>query len=326
MSLVTTRAGNGALDALAERGGCSPRGLEAIEDALAFGLSLERGRVLADLWDLERLRRCARCFGRARTGCGDEPDSSRAGSGTAAARTHSTHERGSFDVAVLGTGCGGSSSRSPARASALRRPRRARDASAARHRRTLLAPSPPAPRGALRPYGGARLGRSRRGLMAAAISRDRMRLEARLHVLRPVGAFRAAIPKERDQLLGRGEPARRNRPDALVSRGLRAFLAGEARAEGTEYFDSTRLDSIRAVAGGFELEGERLGRRMALRARFIADVSGPEGVYIGPSICRRDVAASGDAGHPTRISPECAAWRRSRSSGKPGRVLPYPPD
>jgi len=62
VSLIPTRAGNGALDTLAERGEFSPAGLSALEDALAFGLALERGRVLADPWDLERLRRCAFCF------------------------------------------------------------------------------------------------------------------------------------------------------------------------------------------------------------------------------------------------------------------------
>lgn len=64
VSLIPTRSGNGALDALAQRGEFSPPGLSAVEDALAFGLSLRRGRVLADLWDLERLRRCERCFER----------------------------------------------------------------------------------------------------------------------------------------------------------------------------------------------------------------------------------------------------------------------
>lgn len=62
VSLIPTRAGNGALDALAEQGEFCPPGLSALEDALSSGLALRRGRVLADLWDLERLRRCARCF------------------------------------------------------------------------------------------------------------------------------------------------------------------------------------------------------------------------------------------------------------------------
>ncbi len=62
VSLIPTGAGNGALDTLAQRGEFSPPGLSALEDALSFGLALGHGRVLADLWDLERLNRCARCF------------------------------------------------------------------------------------------------------------------------------------------------------------------------------------------------------------------------------------------------------------------------
>jgi archaeosine synthase beta-subunit len=62
VSLIPTRAGNGALDALAERGEFSLPRLASVEDALDFGLSLKRGRVLADLWDLGRLRRCDQCF------------------------------------------------------------------------------------------------------------------------------------------------------------------------------------------------------------------------------------------------------------------------
>src|SRR6266498_3893059 len=56
-----------------------------------------------------------------------------------------------------------------------------------------------------------------------------------------------------------------------------AFLAGEARGEGAEYLDSTRLDSVRAARGGFDIEGERLGERVRLHARFVADASGPGG-------------------------------------------------
>jgi radical SAM enzyme (TIGR01210 family) len=66
VSLIPTRTGNGALDALEERGEFSPPDLamleEAIEAGLALGGGLGRGRVLADLWDLERFSRCGRCF------------------------------------------------------------------------------------------------------------------------------------------------------------------------------------------------------------------------------------------------------------------------
>ena len=33
-----------------------------LEESVARGIALRRGRVFADLWDLERLRDCADCF------------------------------------------------------------------------------------------------------------------------------------------------------------------------------------------------------------------------------------------------------------------------
>jgi FADH2 O2-dependent halogenase len=56
-----------------------------------------------------------------------------------------------------------------------------------------------------------------------------------------------------------------------------AFLAGEARAEGAELLDRTRLDSIERTDGGFQLEGERAGRPVSVAARFVADASGSGG-------------------------------------------------
>ena len=61
-SLIPTRAVNGALEALAARGEFAPPRLETLEAALDHGLGLRRGRVFADLWDLERFSRCAACF------------------------------------------------------------------------------------------------------------------------------------------------------------------------------------------------------------------------------------------------------------------------
>jgi archaeosine synthase beta-subunit len=62
VSVIPTRAGNGALDALASRGEFAEPSLAALEDAVDFGLGLRRGRVFADLWDLPRFRRCSSCF------------------------------------------------------------------------------------------------------------------------------------------------------------------------------------------------------------------------------------------------------------------------
>ena len=62
VSLIPTRPGNGALEALQERGEFTPPDLSALEKALAGGLALSRGRVLADPWDLEKFSRCRSCF------------------------------------------------------------------------------------------------------------------------------------------------------------------------------------------------------------------------------------------------------------------------
>ena len=63
VSLIPTRLGNGALDALAQTGNFSMPSLRMLEDALDEALSLRRGRVFADLWDLEKFVRCKSCFG-----------------------------------------------------------------------------------------------------------------------------------------------------------------------------------------------------------------------------------------------------------------------
>src|SRR5262249_10539558 len=57
-----TRAGNGALDALAAAGDFTAPDLAMLEACAADALALGRGRVFADLWDLARLVRCPDCF------------------------------------------------------------------------------------------------------------------------------------------------------------------------------------------------------------------------------------------------------------------------
>ncbi|HEX5854214.1 MAG TPA: FAD-dependent oxidoreductase [Thermoanaerobaculia bacterium] len=95
----------------------------------------------------------------------------------------------------------------------------------------------------------------------------------------------AGDPERGDQLLVAASPRDEIADTHWYRADFDAFLAEEAKAEGAEYFDRTRLDSIRAATGGggggggggFDLEGERLGRRLSLRARFVADASGPGG-------------------------------------------------
>jgi FADH2 O2-dependent halogenase len=91
----------------------------------------------------------------------------------------------------------------------------------------------------------------------------------------------AGDPERSDQLLVAASP----RDDVADTHWYRAdfdaFLAGEACREGAEYLDRTRLDSVRTSPRGFELEGERQGKRVSLEARFLADASGPSGFLHG---------------------------------------------
>jgi len=61
-SLIPTRPGNGALEALAGQGQFAPPKLSTLEAALAYGIKLKKGRVFADLWNLERFSDCPECF------------------------------------------------------------------------------------------------------------------------------------------------------------------------------------------------------------------------------------------------------------------------
>jgi uncharacterized Fe-S cluster-containing MiaB family protein len=57
-TLIPTRAGNGAMKALAFT---SPS-IAMLEASLSYGIGLARGRVFADLWDLRRFSTCDACF------------------------------------------------------------------------------------------------------------------------------------------------------------------------------------------------------------------------------------------------------------------------
>lgn len=64
VSLIPTRAGNGALDRLLLSGEFSPPSLGVLEQALERTLELGAGRVFADTWDLKRFASCSACFTR----------------------------------------------------------------------------------------------------------------------------------------------------------------------------------------------------------------------------------------------------------------------
>jgi archaeosine synthase beta-subunit len=60
-TLLPTRAGNGATDRLMQNGDFVPPTLQTVEDALAYGIGLKRGRVFVDLWDIQGVAACSQC-------------------------------------------------------------------------------------------------------------------------------------------------------------------------------------------------------------------------------------------------------------------------
>jgi archaeosine synthase beta-subunit len=60
-TLIPTRGGNGAMETLAASGDFTPPTLATLEDAVDYGLSLQRTRIFADLWDLPRSIDCSAC-------------------------------------------------------------------------------------------------------------------------------------------------------------------------------------------------------------------------------------------------------------------------
>ncbi len=66
VSIIPTRPGNGALEALREGGEFRQPRIPALEAAAEAGLRLGKGRVFTDLWNLEEFRRCDFCFAQRR--------------------------------------------------------------------------------------------------------------------------------------------------------------------------------------------------------------------------------------------------------------------
>ncbi|PWT81088.1 MAG: hypothetical protein C5B57_11190 [Blastocatellia bacterium] len=64
ISLIPTRSGNGAIDALATQGSFQEPRLHDIERSIDVALAGKRarGRIFVDLWDLKRFASCSHCF------------------------------------------------------------------------------------------------------------------------------------------------------------------------------------------------------------------------------------------------------------------------
>jgi archaeosine synthase beta-subunit len=62
-TLIPTRGGNGAMEALTQVGEFAPPALATVEAAASYGIELGRGRVFVDLWEMHnRARACHFCL------------------------------------------------------------------------------------------------------------------------------------------------------------------------------------------------------------------------------------------------------------------------
>jgi radical SAM enzyme (TIGR01210 family) len=61
-TIIPTRDGNGIMEKLKKRGDYVPPTLTALENVFAEALSLNKGRVFCDTWDLQKFSDCSICF------------------------------------------------------------------------------------------------------------------------------------------------------------------------------------------------------------------------------------------------------------------------
>lgn len=61
VAIIPTRGGNGIMEQLAARGEYAPPRLDSLERVFTAALAWRRGRVLVDLWDVERFADCRKC-------------------------------------------------------------------------------------------------------------------------------------------------------------------------------------------------------------------------------------------------------------------------
>ena len=61
-TVIPVRAGNGAMDLLMKNGDFSVPDIHSLETVLEYGILLNKGRVFADVWDLDIFSSCDKCI------------------------------------------------------------------------------------------------------------------------------------------------------------------------------------------------------------------------------------------------------------------------
>jgi hypothetical protein len=63
-TVIPVRGGNGVMEVLREQGHFSPPLIRSLESVLEYGISINTGRVFADIWDLQIFSDCPDCIAR----------------------------------------------------------------------------------------------------------------------------------------------------------------------------------------------------------------------------------------------------------------------
>ena len=84
-------------------------------------------------------------------------------------------------------------------------------------------------------------------------------------------------PERRNELLVAASPHDEIADTHWYRPDFDSFLADEARCLGANYLDQTQLKSATVMADAVHLSGERGGKPVEVRARFVIDASGPRG-------------------------------------------------
>ena len=83
--------------------------------------------------------------------------------------------------------------------------------------------------------------------------------------------------ERRDQLLVAASPHDGIADTHWYRADIDHFLVREAQALGVEFLDQTKIGAVTFIDDGVQLETERGGKRVPVRARFLIDASGPRG-------------------------------------------------
>ncbi len=283
--LIPTRAGNGAMDALADSGFFAAPSLRSVETAMEYGLSsrqnmkVTKRRVFADLWDIERFYDCV-CSPRRAARLALMNSSQIIPAPIECGLCPSIYHEKIYDIAVVGSGFGGSLISMIARRIGLS---------------VILLERGAHPRFAI--------GESTSPLMNLII--EQLALKYDLPNLLPLttyGSWQKSVPEiacglkrgftyyhhtsgaryiskpdRSNQLMVAASP----RDDIGDTHWFRSdidhFLMQEALDIGVDYLDHMELNEFITVDDQAVLKGNHRGDPITIQARFVIDASGPGG-------------------------------------------------